>query len=711
MESPRVVVVNLAPSRALVRQSVRYAEAAGRPVAVVDVDDSYVPVGTEPVLPARELGVSPRTLHLWAAALGSEGLAEKVGPHALDAVRRQLAGDLQLMKPGVLPLRSGTPDHSVRLDASTLASARSVSASETGELAADGVPVSSVDLSGLDPDRPWLFDARESHPSALMSRHPAVAAFVAEVAARVRADERATASHERSWDMSTTSLGIPLDRPIRWLYENASASGHLDELPDPYEAADAESLRTWLTTPSLPGRPARYLEAIHGTRADLRDAFVQVPGGDTGAFLAWVGAHARLEGYAAEIVEAAQRVAPEPTRQNRGRPVPGVTVVGYLTGELGIGESARQLVNALSAAKVPHTTRPIDLHLTSRQRTTSATADGPPYDTTVICVNADLTPSVAAAVRDLLRRSYRIGMWYWEVEDFPPSQHGGFGAVDEVWVATDFIRRAIEPHSPVPVRTLTPSLPQRGADPTLSRAALGLPDAPVFLFSFDYLSTAERKNPVGLVEAFERAFRPGEGPVLVIKSINADKRVADAERLRIRAASRPDVLLLEDYLEPAARDALVAHCDCYVSLHRSEGLGLTMAEAMAWGKPVIATGYSGNLQFMTDENSFLVPWSAGTIPADAAPYPPGGVWADPDLDAAAKLMRLVVDSPDVAAARGAVAARDIAALHSAEVAGRAVAARLSELQGARKARARRSLTRAARRSVRAAVAAFRDELR
>ena len=201
----------------------------------------------------------------------------------------------------------------------------------------------------------------------------------------------------------------------------------------------------------------------------------------------------------------------------------------------------------------------------------------------------------------------------------------------------------------------------------------------MLLFSFDFLSTAERKNPWGLVEAFSRAFTPDEGPVLVVKSINADRRPADAERLRLAAAGRPDVILNEDYLDAPARDALVAHCDAYVSLHRSEGLGLTMAEAMAWGKPVVATGYSGNLHFMTDENSFLVPFRPAPIPAGCEPYPVGGRWADPDLDEAARLIRLVVDDPAGAAVRGARAASDIAVMHSPEAAGAAFAARLAEI--------------------------------
>ncbi len=646
---------------------------------VIDLDGSYVAETDERVLAATDLGLAERTLHLRVAALEPEDRP----PALLDSLAVAASS---LVGQALEPLMAGVlPDRSI-----------------------GGGP---LDLSAFDAHRPWVLNPATQDPDVLLSADPPLAAEVAATAERLRADMGTLADRRPAWDMTMTSLGTALDAPLRHLYRQALAAG-TDGVPDPYDPASSAALRAWLTTSAADARPARYLEAILATRPDLQDKFPRVPGPDTRAFFAWADAHASQEGYPAELLDAALSAAIHSRPPARSaRPAPGVNVVGFLTGELGIGESARQLVNALDAAQVPYAARPVDLHLASTRRAVEHDGQDTVFDTTVICVNADLTPAVAATVPELMRRSYRIGMWYWEVEEFPASQHGGFGPLDEVWVATDFVRRAIEPHSPVPVRTLTPPLPQRGPEPTLSRADLGLPEAPLFLFSFDYLSTAERKNPVGLVDAFERAFRPGEGPVLVIKSINADKRVVDAERLRLRAAARPDVILLEEYLEPAARDALVAHCDCYVSLHRAEGLGLTMAEAMAWGKPVIATGYSGNLQFMHDENSFLVPWTPAPIPAHAEPYPAGGVWADPDLDAAAAAMRLVVDAPDVAAARGARAAHDIATLHTADVAGARIAARLAELSAVRRRRSHPSLVTAVRRSLGAAARTLRDELR
>jgi len=567
----------------------------------------------------------------------------------------------------------------------------------SGALTLDGRPVTALDLAGLDPHRPWLLDARTAgDPRGRLSEHPVLADVVRRAAAEMAADDRDTATDAP--DLSTTSLGVPVDAALRLVYAGAPADRFSPSVPDPYDAEQSDALRQYLTAPARGGGPGRYLRAVRDTRPDLRQAFPKVPGRDDAAFLAWAWSHAVRDGHPAELItpslaHTVDRRALRPTSasrparfgpgtkrsgsQNLHRPH-GVNVVGFLRGELGIGESARLLILGLQAAGIPYRAVPVEQHLASRQRAVIDVTDRDAlYDTTVICVNADLTPTVSASVGDIVAGTHRIGMWYWEVEDFPASQHHGLQHVDEVWTATDFVRDAIAAHSRVPVHTVTPPLPQRGPTPQLTRADLGQPDAPLFLFSFDFLSSAERKNPWGLVDAFSRAFRPGEGPVLVIKSINADLRPAEAERLRVAAARRPDVLLVERYFDAAERDALVALCDCYVSLHRSEGLGLTMAEAMAWGKPVIATGYSGNLQFMTAENSFLVPWTPTAVPDDAAPYPPGSMWAEPDLDAAAVAMRTVVDRPDEAAARGERAGADIATLHSADVAGRGIAERLA----------------------------------
>jgi glycosyltransferase involved in cell wall biosynthesis len=195
---------------------------------------------------------------------------------------------------------------------------------------------------------------------------------------------------------------------------------------------------------------------------------------------------------------------------------------------------------------------------------------------------------------------------------------------------------------------------------------LGVPGGYLFLFMFDYLSTIQRKNPIGLIEAFKRAFAPGEGPQLLLKTINGPLRPLAEEAVLWAAHDRADIHVIDCSLSATERDALMATCDCYVSLHRSEGFGLTMAEAMALGKPVIGTAYSGNLEFMTDDTSMLVPFAPVRVPRGCGPYPPDATWADPDLDEAARAMRTLASDPAAAAALGTRARDHIARHHSVE---------------------------------------------
>jgi SAM-dependent methyltransferase len=214
----------------------------------------------------------------------------------------------------------------------------------------------------------------------------------------------------------------------------------------------------------------------------------------------------------------------------------------------------------------------------------------------------------------------------------------------------------------------------------MTRAELGMPDEDsfTFLFVFDYRSVFRRKNPLGLVEAFKRAFEPGEGPSLVIKSIFSEQFPERRDELVAAVADRPEIHLLEENVSAAAKNAMVANCDCYVSLHRSEGLGLTMAEAMYFGKPVIATAYSGNLDFMTADNSFLVSAPGAKIGPGAAPYDPEGMWAEPDLDFAARMMRDVYNDPVVREERARRGATDIRLTHSPEAAADWLETRIAE---------------------------------
>jgi glycosyltransferase involved in cell wall biosynthesis len=466
---------------------------------------------------------------------------------------------------------------------------------------------------------------------------------------------------------------------------------------------------------------SRYAYALHADRPDLQSAFPRVLGADARRYVDWLhkygqpqvgfprellpggprrptmmsiarGAKARL-GVRIEkrlralahshsilargkpVWRALKRARAIPRRLRSGsaeaeaqdsaidvavRPVAGVNLVGYLNAELGIGEVARKLMDGLDRAGIDFSTITYDRTL-SRQahRVDERSSQQAPFDMNVICINADQLPVFREDIGPaLFQKRYSVGVWFWEVSRFPAAFHGSFKIVDEVWAATSFVRDALAATTSKPVRIVPLPLEMPNAEP-IPRGQLGLPDRFMFLYSFDLLSIFERKNPLGVVDAFTRAFAEGDGPILVLKCINGEHDLASLERLRLATAQRSDIFLFEDYLAPEMKNALMAGCDCYVSLHRSEGLGLTMAEAMAYGKPVIATNYSGNVDFMHEGNSLLIPYELVSIPKGCDPYPAGTEWADPDTDAAAAAMRRVFDDPAAARELGERAREDI----------------------------------------------------
>jgi hypothetical protein len=197
-----------------------------------------------------------------------------------------------------------------------------------------------------------------------------------------------------------------------------------------------------------------------------------------------------------------------------------------------------------------------------------------------------------------------------------------------------------------------------------TRADLGMPDGFLFLFCFDYDSVFRRKNPLAAVAAFRSAFGDRADLVLYIKSTNAARHVAEAEALRAAARGCANIVIRDAYVTSDEYFSMLDACDCYVSLHRSEGFGLTVAEAMSLGKPVISTAYSATLEFTNEANSFLVPAAVVEVGGGAAPYPPRSRWAEPDVAAAAQEMARVHGDRHAAAAAGARARADIEALHT-----------------------------------------------
>ncbi len=304
------------------------------------------------------------------------------------------------------------------------------------------------------------------------------------------------------------------------------------------------------------------------------------------------------------------------------------------------------------------------------------------FDTTLLHVQPDLLPDVYE-MAGLAPRSdiFRIGVWYWELESPPPESWTLAGSLlDELWAPTRFIAEALRKVMPIDVVTMPPGV----APPTFHprpRRHFGLDsDTFLFFFSYDTLSITERKNPLGLIRAFRRAFDPGEKVRLVIKMLRGKAKPEDREQV-LKAAQEAGVTVIEPLMSRSDSLALIDACDCYVSLHRSEGFGLPLAEAMLLGKPVIATAYSGNMDFMTPDNSLLVDFERVELAREMPPYPRDGTWAQPSEDHAAELMRRVYENRDEARSLGERARQDLEENLSLRAAGERMARRLRELAG------------------------------
>lgn len=276
----------------------------------------------------------------------------------------------------------------------------------------------------------------------------------------------------------------------------------------------------------------------------------------------------------------------------------------------------------------------------------------------------------------LAPNKYNISLWFWELPKFPPEWEFAFEFFDEIWAASKYTAESIATVSPVPVVTIPLCLELPNV--SLTRDDLNLPkDQFIFLFIFDFGSSFQRKNPFAAIQAFKQAFGHIDRDVtLVIKFANAHHYPQHREELNNLVADLPNVILIEGHIPKAEVYGLIANCDCYVSLHRAEGFGLTMAEAMYYGKPVIATAYSSNLDFMNVGNSFLVSYDLIETTEDYGAYPKGSIWADADVDHAAYLMRYVYDNYQESKQVGEKAARDIKTSLSPQTVGKKIKNRL-----------------------------------
>lgn len=534
-------------------------------------------------------------------------------------------------------------------------------------LLVNGQPLRFFHYSGFSPRTPFLLSKHQHETQRIrLSETPLLAELCSGYAAALQESGFSECS-TAPYAFTETASGVPLEprtrRVLRRTYLDDEASGERPSFPDPFSAGGADDVVQRLLRPS-PHSPhvAGWLGELWSERADLRIAFPRIDSTDAGRFLEWV----RTQGVREhEIPRPLVPPAPVTVREQQRTATPGVNVYGYAFAESGTGQIVRAAVSALAAQGIPYAVVPFTRTISRQQ---SAFRDlgtaAPAFDTNLICVNADQVPVFFEAMgAQLMPGARNIGLWAWELEELPAAVARSESYLDEVWgisaFTADALSRALtKPVRAFPLPVAVPEVRRR------SRAELAMPAGFLFLFCFDYDSVFRRKNPLGVVAAFRRAFGARDDVALYIKTTNAARHRAEDEELRAAVAGLPNVVIRDGYVTSDDYFSMLDACDCYVSLHRSEGFGLTVAEAMALGKPVITTDYSATREFANVSNSYPVAARIVPIGNGAAPYPPKSHWAEPDVAAAADQMRRVFEGRDAAAAVGERARNDIAALHS-----------------------------------------------
>lgn len=433
------------------------------------------------------------------------------------------------------------------------------------------------------------------------------------------------------------------DAFLEWYFSRGLVEHGLSEM-----VSDQQAEALLAPSPDAPS-VARILSILWHHDASLQSRFSRP---DHIEFRRWAVGSARHDDYA--ILEKLKeyrghnRVATTVENSSQKDLPFGVNLIGYARGQFGIGEDVRMAALALEAANIPFSIYNIEPGREVCQGDVSAVkhlSEDLPFSVNLFCMTGIETARLAAVIgRRLFDDRHCIGYWPWELPEWPEDWNHVYRLVDEVWASSDFTYRAFIQSSPIPVYRMPMAV---SVEPTagLARRDFDLPENRfLFVFSFDFLSSVARKNPQGCLDAFRLAFPQGDEPVgLVIKAMRPSQDRKRWEMLLKDVEKDSRITVIGDTLQRADLLDLIRACDCFVSLHRSEGFGRGMAEAMLLGKPVIATGYSGNTDFVRPGAAGVVKFDRCGVGKGEYPFAEGQAWADPDIDHAARWMRRLAE--------------------------------------------------------------------
>lgn len=318
----------------------------------------------------------------------------------------------------------------------------------------------------------------------------------------------------------------------------------------------------------------------------------------------------------------------------------GINVIGYINSQSGLGEAVRRNIAAIENANI--NTSKIDI-LSLKETEIKKF----PYSLNLIQISLNDIPEFLNNVdHELFRNRYTILFFVWESEYIPSESKLNIDLFDEVWTPSEYCKSIIKDFYRKPI-TIVPhpiDVNLRSIKNHNSQAFCS-PEKFSFLFIFNYYSSIVRKNPLDLIEAFKKAFESQNNQVeLIIKTSSGENFDDDQKKILQSIGDTPNIKLYDIKLDQNNLNHLINQCDCYISLHHSEGFGLTLAEAMYMGKPTIATNYSGNTQFMKSDNSYLVDYEKGLIKNTDSNFSKKTIWAYPDIEDCVNKLKFVFEN-------------------------------------------------------------------
>lgn len=428
---------------------------------------------------------------------------------------------------------------------------------------------------------------------------------------------------------------------LAWMY----AKGGWKEL-----GVIAEKIPTWqrsflIGSSNLIHSPLSKI--IYNSRKDLQDSFdLDTPHGVKN-YNQWLTTHAISETCLGTIAKPIRRSWPIKSQTSNSNTF-GVNLIGYAYGELGIGEDVRMAALALDAASVPFVIINIDPGANIRQQDRSVekwVSEDPKYAFNVICLTAleNLRIYIEQG-SSLFSGRYNIGYWPWELHYWPKKWKHCFNLIDEVWASSKHIQRAAAAVSHISIRYMPMAVPRQSFNISKENVRihyqLSQSDT-IFIFSFDGKSHTERKNPSAIIEAFKLAFPNEERARLVIKCMRPDPSNQEWQQILAHSQTDKRIKIIDLTLSKTEVMGLYQSCDCYVSLHRAEGFGRGIAEALSLGLKVIATNYGGNVDFCKALNAKLIPYELIAVKPGDYVEAEDNFWAEPNINHAAEAMRIV----------------------------------------------------------------------